>query len=296
MNDNYFPLRQIVLTEKEKVHFLEKELPSLVEIDPGVKEIVDCVNNLPLFLTQSSCEGQTDFTPLSSHLPVPYITIGVLYNEFPLLHKLADHLGETMNGKFKSISISSEVQAINKAKSKLEVPNYQEYLTVYFKSKRHFSLFKEALSSFEACAPKDKNVPALEEETEDYFNRLLLLLNQLDRHESNKLKGISNLVEELKYSPSLSHVSLRKQNEFLTVEFYVNDEAVNLRDLFRLLTSFFTGDVIANIHYQKTSSGKYLKKAVISLVNPEKSDVFEMITRHWIQVGEWSSSPYWIKE
>jgi len=307
MNDNFYPKNQIILTEKEKESFL-KQLPSMVSIDPGIANAVQIVNNMPFFLTQSSCEGQKMNQPVGTHMPVPYLSIGVLYNAFDLLDELAEFLWVELRGKIHTLSIDAEVQAINKhLPTNTEVPNFQKYLSIYLKSRRGIPLLEEALKKFSKQEfPHFENQRFMENRLAERNDSMLMMTNRLMNDMPIYMNlspslSLQELVKNLKTNPSLSSVSLREVEENVMgnpgenyiVEFYVKNSEYNISDLFQLLCSFLTGGVIVNQSFQATSSGNYLKKVHLSLFDMDNAFLFASLTDHWANVGAWNRSPYW---
>lgn len=307
MNDNFYPKNQIILTEKEKEDFL-KQLPSMVSIDPGIAKAVQIVNDMPFFLTQSSCEGQKMNQPAGTHMPVPYLSIGVLYNAFGLLDELAEFLWSELRGKIHTLSLDAEVQAINKhLPTNTDVPNFQKYLSIYLKSRRGIPLLEEALTKFsKRDLPQFENKKFLENRLAERYDSMLAMTNRLMNTMPSYMNlspslSLQELVRNLKTNPSLSSVSLREVDENLIgnhgknyiVVFYVKNSEYNISDLFQLLSSFLTGGVIVNQSFQATSSGSYLKKVHLSLFDMDNAFLFASLTDHWANVGAWSKSPYW---
>jgi len=305
MNDNYFPKDQIVLTDREKQNFLET-LPSVVSIDKGIKKAVTIVNAMPMFLTQSSCEGQNINEPNSTHMPVPYLSIGVLYNQFSLLNDLADYLWTELKAKIHSISLDYEVQAMNQhSETKQVVPNFQCFLSIFMKSKRGIPLLERALENYASPSLslyREENEKITLDLANKYQQYTSLVGNIMKHSKLNTslppLALISKALISCKESGALSSVGVRKvvdvnYGDPLVVEFYMKDSSYSATDLLDVLCSYFTGDLICNESYQKTTSGNYLKKVHLSLLNKEKIHLFASILEHWGKVGTWQASHYW---
>jgi hypothetical protein len=301
MNDNYFPKDQFVLTKKEKEDFLKK-LPSMVTIDEKIKTSVEIVNKMPYFLTQSSCQGQSIGEEYSTHTPVPYITVGVLYNAFELLEELAQFLLEKLKKKIAVLDFSFEVQAINRDKvTAVDVPNFQKYMNVSLKSQRSIPLLEEALREFgERDFGVNTNIEEIKENQIRQSIQINYLFNDLSSTVSYPTKReevpakLKELKEELSICSSLKTVKVTNTPpqegfpESYILEFYVIDSQYDIDNLFHVLTSAFTGNIIASQSFQPTSSGTYLRKCHATLFSLAHADFFATLVREWAKKGHLS--------
>ncbi|PLS19341.1 hypothetical protein CVD28_02695 [Bacillus sp. M6-12] len=297
MNDNYFPKNQLILTENEKNEFLSK-LPSMVKLDEKIEECVKIVNDMPYFLTQSSCQGQGGEIN-STHTPVPYLTIGVLYNAFELLDELAGFLLEKLKKKISTLNYSFEVQAINRhSATGVDVPNFQKYLTVSLKSHRSIEALEEALREF---SQKELSINTnvqeiIDKQVQKAISNGYLFNDMMDevRFPTPKKEAsaiFADLKQTLSEIPALKTIKVQTipanngYPECYVLEFYVVDDQHNIDDFFHVLTSALTGGLIANELFQPTTSGKYLRMCQCCLFNVEKADFFATLVKKWAKEG-----------
>ncbi|QHW35559.1 hypothetical protein GZH47_32255 (plasmid) [Paenibacillus rhizovicinus] len=88
---NVFPNKGLFATYEDKLNNV-REMGKSIPVEDGIMEIVEAINHLPFFLTESSCEGRRGRRTrehLEHPFEYPYVGIGVLYNQTSWLEEFA---------------------------------------------------------------------------------------------------------------------------------------------------------------------------------------------------------------
>ncbi|MDQ0913828.1 hypothetical protein [Paenibacillus sp. V4I5] len=152
-NNNYFPLKSIVVTNQDKLEFLQGiDFP----IDPAILPVVEAINKTSIFLTDSSCEGQNG-NPYSKHFKYAYVGIGVLYNQISWLEKFAHQIKSTLGEAVDcSLNFSTVSYSVDDDHPNVEVPVFRTFLRVDIYERETFSQVIHFIQKFSEDMPDIK--------------------------------------------------------------------------------------------------------------------------------------------
>ncbi|MFF2532415.1 hypothetical protein ACFVS2_26235 [Brevibacillus sp. NPDC058079] len=301
INDNFYPKNSLVVTAHDKEVFL-KTLPQKVKIDPGIQMVVDIVNGMRYFLTQSSCEGENEGNPFSKHMPVPYITIGVLYEAYHLLDELLSFIWSEMRKKTQTISFDYEVQAINRdKKTGTNVPRFHKFLTIFLKNKRGIADLENVLKRFserQFFIPSD--VSEVEAQVVSKCNHSLSVINRLIQSRiipattpEIRRKATMDLIKSsLSTCSAVSNVQVKEERHPMhpshySIQFSLHGSSHNIDDLFKLLCSMLTGGIIVSQSFVPTITDSYIRQCRLFLLDSSKAELTAAIIDDWVQSGSW---------
>jgi hypothetical protein len=301
MNDNFFPKNVIVVTQSDKEEFLQN-LHKHATIDPGIESVVNLTNDMPYFLTQSSCEGKGS-NPYSKHLPTPYLSIGVLYEGYGLLDELFNSIFNEMKRKTLSISYDYEVQAVNQDHTGFSVPRFHKFLTVFLKNKRGIVDFEELLKRFsEKKFTINTNESEIKDELIGKNLKLLNILNQLiqSKHIPMQTTQVEQdiVINRLKELLSNCHATLNVKVAFenrnpmypphYSVRFTLKGTDHNIDELYKILCSVLKGGIIASQHFIPTDAGFYLRDCIFTIFDSRNIELILAVVEDWVDKGTWN--------
>jgi len=277
-NNNYFPNNGIVETYQSKLDALQK-LRTEVKIDGGILDLVNGVNEIPLFLSSSSCEGQNGNSN-SSHWKYSYIGIGVLYNQIPIIEELASRLKLAFEDKVVCKLKYEVTAAFDDTNSDEELYVFRTFLIVEIPNQSMLPEVKMFIHLF------SKTIPRLEDVLEKY--------EVIENDELKKCRTVMQLIKQIEpYADDMDDVSriytLLQQSPFLNVDIHSSlvikfETPMNylVGDLFRLLTASTKGEITAFCTLKIDASNQLTRYLLIHLYNPDHYQLVGSILKLFI--------------